>query len=147
MTAFWLSIQDGKEPPPDTDLDIYIPSGADLDRWTELAGKYRKVAVDKAKLDAQVKKLGGPGATVPRVCLQPGSAVVAAFRRRHPPATRPSLHPGPGKPPLTPIRPPPRWRPRPRPPRRRPRGACQAPPGDATLGPASAARAVELPIL
>ena len=115
MTAFWLSIQDGKEPPPDTDLDIYIPSGADLDRWTELAGKYRKVAVDKAKLDAQVKKLGGPGATVPRVCLQPGSAVVASFRRRHPPATRPSVHPAPRQTTPTPRPPLPRWLPRSRP--------------------------------
>ena len=57
LTGFWRLVQDGKEPPLDPDLDIYIPSGADLDRWTELAGKYRKVAVDKAKLDAQVKKL------------------------------------------------------------------------------------------
>jgi hypothetical protein len=58
--------------------------------------------------------LGGPGATVTPVGLQPGSGVVASFRRRYSPATRPSLHPGPGKPLLTPIRPPPRWLPRPR---------------------------------
>jgi hypothetical protein len=85
-----------------------------------------------------------------RVCLQPGSAVVASFRRRHPLATCPSLHPGPGKPPLTLTRPPPRWRPRPRPspsvPSGMPRGAFHAPLGDATVVPASAARAVELPI-
>ena len=76
--------------------------------------------------------------------------MVASFRRRHPPATCPSLHPGPGKPPLTPPRPPSRGLPRPRPspfyPRRRPRGACHVAPGDTTLSTASAARAVELPI-
>ena len=57
LLDFWQSVEDGKEPPLDPERDIYIPQGEDLLAWTEKAGKYRKVAADKAKLDAQVKKL------------------------------------------------------------------------------------------
>ena len=105
--------------------------------------------------------LGGPGATVTRVRLQPGSAVVASFPRRHPPAMRTSLHPGPGKSPLTPTQPPPRWLPRPpslpvgalaglaTPLPAMLRSAPLQPPvrlNFLCLCPASAARAVELPM-
>jgi hypothetical protein len=89
--------------------------------------------------------LGGRGTTVTRVCLQPGSAVVAYFRRRHPTATRPSLHPGPGQPPLTPTRPAPRWRPRPVPPVGS-RAGLAAPPPAMLSWPRFSPRAVEIPI-
>ena len=61
--------------------------------------------------------------------------MVAPFPRRHPPATRPSLHPGPGKPPLTTRGPLREGYLAPVHPRRRPRGACHGPPGDAKLPP------------
>ena len=59
LTGFWRLIQDGEEPPLDPARDLYIPTGESLDDWTAKAGKYRKLAADKAKLDAQVKKLKG----------------------------------------------------------------------------------------
>jgi putative phage-type endonuclease len=58
MLDFWKwSIQERKEPALDPARDIYIPSGADLDRWTELAGKYRHLAPIKADLEKQIKDL------------------------------------------------------------------------------------------
>jgi len=90
--------------------------------------------------------LGGLGATLTRVRHQSGSAVVASFRRRHPPATFTSLHPGPGKPPLTTLGPLREGHLAPVPRRRLPQWACHAPPGDATVTLFWAARAVELPI-
>ena len=97
--------------------------------------------------------VGGPGATVTRVRLRPRSAVVAPlpFLPAAPPADAPPLHRGPGQPRRKPARPP-QTRPHPRlipvRPRRLPRGACHAPPGDATfrLDPAARVARAGIPI-
>ena len=100
--------------------------------------------------------LGGPGAAVTQVRLLPASAVIAPFRRRHPPATRHSPHPGPGKPPprsLGPLRDP--LRPSevatssPRPshsPRGLARGACHPPRSEDSLRATPVVRAVGFPL-
>jgi hypothetical protein len=68
-------------------------------------------------------RLGRPGATLTRVCLRPGSTVVASLPLPTLPGDAPFLHPRPGKPPPPHARsvrsetgsPPPRWLPHPRP--------------------------------
>jgi putative phage-type endonuclease len=57
LLEFWQSVQNGLAPALDPARDIYVPSGADLDRWTELAGKYRHLAPIKADLEKQMKDL------------------------------------------------------------------------------------------
>lgn len=54
---FWERVAKKKEPERHPERDIYTPSGEALATWTRLSGEYRKLAIDRAKLDAQVKKL------------------------------------------------------------------------------------------
>lgn len=54
---FWDCVTKKREPVRDPERDIYVPAGGALDTWTALSGEYRKLAADKANLDAQVKKL------------------------------------------------------------------------------------------
>jgi hypothetical protein len=99
-------------------------------------------------------RLGRPGATLTRVCLRPGSTVVASLPLPTLPGDAPFLHPRPGKPPPpTPARSAPRpARPlrdgylTPVPHRRLPRRACRAPASDGTVRPTPAPRAVGFPI-
>jgi putative phage-type endonuclease len=53
--AFWESVQRKREPPRDPERDLFTPRGPDLDLWTTLAGEYRTLAADKAKLERQAK--------------------------------------------------------------------------------------------
>ncbi|MFZ0788350.1 MAG: endonuclease, partial [Chromatiaceae bacterium] len=55
--AFWERVAKKKEPARDPERDIYTPCGEAIETWTKLSGAYRKLAADKAKLDARVKQL------------------------------------------------------------------------------------------
>ena len=96
-------------------------------------------------------ELKGPGATLTRVRLRPGRAVVAALLPLPSSAptddapTRRSLHPSPGKPCRKPPRPLPRGDLIPAPPGRPARAACRPPPSACTLRLTPAARAVGSP--
>ena len=53
--AFWEAIAKRKEPPRDPARDLYVPAGEALDQWSVLAGEYRHLAREKARLDALLK--------------------------------------------------------------------------------------------
>ncbi len=53
--AFWESVQRKREPPRDPERDLFTPRGQGLELWTTLAGEYRTLAADKAKLERQAK--------------------------------------------------------------------------------------------
>ena len=55
--AFWERVVKRQEPERHPGRDLYTPSGEALATWTRLSGAYRKLASDKAGLDAQVRKL------------------------------------------------------------------------------------------
>ncbi|MFZ0790595.1 MAG: YqaJ viral recombinase family protein, partial [Chromatiaceae bacterium] len=55
--AFWERVAKKKEPARDPERDIYTPCGEAIETWTKLSGAYRKLAADKAKLEARVKQL------------------------------------------------------------------------------------------
>jgi putative phage-type endonuclease len=46
-----------QEPERDPERDLYTPSGTELATWTRLSAEYRRLAADKAKLDAALKTL------------------------------------------------------------------------------------------
>jgi hypothetical protein len=54
--SFWEAIAKRKEPPRDPAQDIYIPVGEELDHWSVLAGEYRDLLREKARLDALLKE-------------------------------------------------------------------------------------------
>ncbi len=54
--AFWEAVAKRKEPPRDPARDLYVPVGEDLDHWSILAGEYRDLLREKARLDAQLKE-------------------------------------------------------------------------------------------
>jgi len=54
--AFKEAIDKKNEPPRDPARDLYVPSDADERVWTELAGEYRDLYAEKARLDAQAQQ-------------------------------------------------------------------------------------------
>ena len=54
--AFWEAIAKRKEPPRDPARDLYVPAGEALDQWSVLAGEYRHLSREKARLDALLKE-------------------------------------------------------------------------------------------
>jgi putative phage-type endonuclease len=54
--AFWEAIAKRKEPPRDPARDLYVPVGEVLDHWSILAGEYRDLLREKARLDAQLRE-------------------------------------------------------------------------------------------
>ena len=52
---FWEAIAKRKEPPRDPARDLYVPVGEELDQWSVLAGEYRDLLREKARLDALLK--------------------------------------------------------------------------------------------
>ena len=56
---FWEAIAKRKEPPRDPARDIYVPDGEALDEWSVLAGEYRDLLREKARLDALLKETKG----------------------------------------------------------------------------------------
>ena len=53
--AFWEAIAKRKEPPRDPARDLYVPEGEALEQWSMLAGEYRDLLREKARLDALLK--------------------------------------------------------------------------------------------
>ena len=53
--TFWEAIAKRKEPPRDPARDLYVPVGRALDEWSMLAGEYRDLLRERARLDALVK--------------------------------------------------------------------------------------------
>jgi putative phage-type endonuclease len=53
---FWEAVAKRKEPLRDPALDLYIPVGEELDHWSVLAGEYRDLLREKARLDALLKE-------------------------------------------------------------------------------------------
>jgi len=53
---FWEAIAKHKEPPRDPARDLYVPVGEELDHWSVLAGEYRDLLREKARLDALLKE-------------------------------------------------------------------------------------------
>jgi len=53
---FWEAIAKRKEPPRDPARDLYVPVGEELDHWSVLAGEYRDLLREKARLDALLKE-------------------------------------------------------------------------------------------
>ena len=53
--AFWEAIAKRKEPPRDPARDLYVPVGEELEQWSVLAGEYRDLLREKARLDALLK--------------------------------------------------------------------------------------------
>jgi len=54
--AFWEAVAKRREPPRDPARDLYVPVGEVLDHWSILAGEYRDLLREKARLDAQLKE-------------------------------------------------------------------------------------------
>jgi len=54
--SFWEAIAKRREPTRDPARDLYVPVGEDLDHWSVLAGEYRDLLREKARLDAQLKE-------------------------------------------------------------------------------------------
>jgi putative phage-type endonuclease len=54
--AFWEAIAKRKEPPRDPARDLYVPVGEEFDQWSVLAGEYRDLLQEKARLDALLKE-------------------------------------------------------------------------------------------
>jgi len=53
---FWEAIAKRKEPPRDPARDLYVPVGEELDHWSVLAGEYRDLLREKARLDELLKE-------------------------------------------------------------------------------------------
>jgi len=53
--AFWEAIAKRQEPPRDPGRDLYVPAGEELDQWSVLAGEYRDLLREKARMDALLK--------------------------------------------------------------------------------------------
>jgi putative phage-type endonuclease len=53
---FWEAIAKSKEPPRDPARDLYVPVGEELDHWSVLAGEYRDLLREKARLDELLKE-------------------------------------------------------------------------------------------
>jgi hypothetical protein len=53
--AFWERITARKPPPLDPKRDLYVPAGEAFDHWALLAGDYRDILREKARLDATLK--------------------------------------------------------------------------------------------
>ena len=53
---FWEAIAKRKEPKRDPVRDLYVPLGEELDQWSVLAGEYRDLLREKARLDALLKE-------------------------------------------------------------------------------------------
>jgi len=53
--AFWEAIAKRKEPLRDPARDLYLPQGEALEQWSMLAGEYRDLLREKARLDALLK--------------------------------------------------------------------------------------------
>jgi predicted phage-related endonuclease len=54
--AFWEAISKRKEPPRDPARDLYVPLGEELDQWSVLAGEYRDLLREKARLETLLKE-------------------------------------------------------------------------------------------
>jgi putative phage-type endonuclease len=54
---FWEAVAKRKEPPLDPARDLYVPVGKALDEWSMLAGEYRDLLREKARLDALLKAI------------------------------------------------------------------------------------------
>lgn len=53
---FWELIRARKPPPVDPARDLYVPTGEALDHWALLAGDYRDLLREKARLDGELKE-------------------------------------------------------------------------------------------
>jgi len=53
---FWEAIAKRKEPKRDPARDLYVPVGEALDQWSVLAGEYRDLLREKARLDTLLKE-------------------------------------------------------------------------------------------
>jgi hypothetical protein len=53
--AFWEAVAKRKEPARDPGRDLYVPAGEELDQWSVLAGEYRDLLREKARMDALLK--------------------------------------------------------------------------------------------
>jgi len=53
--AFWEAVAKRKEPPRDPGRDLYVPASEELDQWSVLAGEYRDLLREKARMDARLK--------------------------------------------------------------------------------------------
>jgi hypothetical protein len=54
--AFWQAIVDGDEPEKDPVRDLFVPSGAQVEEWTTLAGRYRHIQQEAKALEADIKR-------------------------------------------------------------------------------------------
>ncbi|QVL49532.1 MAG: YqaJ viral recombinase family protein [Thiocapsa sp.] len=54
---FRTRVEKKQEPERDPERDLYTPSGTELATWTRLSGEYRRLAAEKAKVDAALKTL------------------------------------------------------------------------------------------
>jgi len=54
---FWSAVKTGKEPPKDTERDLYLPTAAAEQQWQQLAADYRQNAVQIVDLKARLKAL------------------------------------------------------------------------------------------
>jgi len=52
---FWELIRTRRPPPIDPARDLYVPTGEALDHWAVLAGDYRDLLREKARLDGELK--------------------------------------------------------------------------------------------
>ena len=52
---FWEAVAKRKEPPRDPARDLYVPVGKALEQWSMLAGEYRDLLREKARLDVLLK--------------------------------------------------------------------------------------------
>jgi putative phage-type endonuclease len=54
--AFWQAIVDGDEPEKDPLRDLFVPSDEQLQEWSALAGRYRRIQQQAKTLDAELKR-------------------------------------------------------------------------------------------
>jgi putative phage-type endonuclease len=54
--SFWEAIAKRKEPKRDPARDLYVPVGEEFDQWSLLAGEYRDLLQEKARMDALLKE-------------------------------------------------------------------------------------------
>ena len=54
--TFWQAIVAGDEPEKDPVRDLFVPSGAQAEEWTTLAGRYRRIQQEAKTLDADLKR-------------------------------------------------------------------------------------------
>jgi putative phage-type endonuclease len=55
--TFWAYVKSGKEPPLDSERDLYVPRGNDLDTWFRLAAEYRQFDEKRAGYAAEAKAI------------------------------------------------------------------------------------------